>query len=1203
MADGQYTEQITLTAQDAGASAVMQQAISKLAQIDEQLVSLSASGKAAGEAVAAGAATASSGVAAEGAATATTTKLLSDMNMAGGSAARMFNALGIEAAGAAARVEAFTGVLDSMGGLAPEIVAIGAAIIAVGSAFTFFKDGVVDAEALQQSMQRLHAVVDEQGQSWSVASDEIKKFIETESMATGTPETQLADSFAQLAGRIHDVHDAQVIMRVAEEESIATGKGLEEITTALLEAESGRGQTLAMLDPRLKTMIHDHADLHSILTVLHQDNEKALEDSNSAAMSWARGKVALEEMGESIGGMLLPAMQYLGEAFIGAIKVAEDFGHAIGTGISGAAMIFVDSAMAIVHSSEMIGDALKLDFKDAAMQGGLALGSLKSGMDDLKNATIGWLPAFGKGMSDMFHMHQIGHGIVNQAIYEHNHAMSNFTLDNNPTVGYGKTGAKGKKGSALVTMPVEDAFANETRATVGSADEQVKALDPLVRLKNRLATQEEALTRAMKMSTTQSEYDAKQTELKNKLIADALTYEKALNEAVVQGTAAQKRDVETVNSSKDSYDQARMKLNAFNAAHADGTKLSETDKKTQKELQQAVKDTQKAHEDAKKALDHVNTSLSQHITQLDAARKKYHDLKDAADETIPDLQRKWDDFLHKQQQQDAEELATWDMTNAQKAAFYQQMVDSVKIIDQQSLQDREGYEHKYNQAVLGMLKDQENAHKKFVDDAEKMTSTFLDDMLVQHKSFKDSFKTIWDDIVKIFIQDVAKMIVESELFKNIFGNLAPGFGGGASFNPLSLMSLAGAGGGGAFSGSANGIIASVASQGTLADGLIGVPGSVANSALNINVAGTSPSLSTLFGPSTGGLSAGGALMIGGAAFGLGSMIGGMEGAGTGAQSTHSLWGGVGGVAGAAAGGLGALMLGLGGGAFGGLGAGLAMLTPAGWAMLAGGAILGSVLGGQLGPHWAPGTYPDRDPNTQQSWGQDNANLWGAGVGMNAGNLMNANGQQFSMDPTLAQQTGNMGLLQYLGQYIQQNPDQAKQVLGASLVSIFQGEDVATPIPNGKNGILDLANGQQIDWQTLYGDAMQAMQKVQGNGAAGGGAPVFTLNRLYPDYNLAVVKDSSGNPVIVGGGNPRHTGPEPVAPGGGSGPGDGPGHGHFGNPKHAIHIDLRGAQLVGPGGLEDVAQTLATALRMLNNGELPGSYVNTATARSRNGEWQ
>lgn len=168
-------------------------------------------------------------------------------------------------------------------------------------------------------------------------------------------------------------------------------------------------------------------------------------------------------------------------------------------------------------------------------------------------------------------------------------------------------------------------------------------------------------------------------------------------------------------------------------------------------------------------------------------------------------------------------------------------------------------------------------------------------------------------------------------------------------------------------------------------------------------------------------------------------------------------------------------------------------------------------------HDNPALMPDKY-NTG-SWGQDNANLFGAGF--NGENPMHANGQSFTMDPTLAQATGGLGLLQYIGKWIDDNPDKAKDTLG-DLYHIFKGENVPVPIPSGKNGTLNLANGVSMNWQEMYGDAMQAMSDIQAiNGQQntqpivgftqmGGGSGFFPYSWNTPGYDIY---NGQNNPTI------------------------------------------------------------------------------------------
>lgn len=208
--------------------------------------------------------------------------------------------------------------------------------------------------------------------------------------------------------------------------------------------------------------------------------------------------------------------------------------------------------------------------------------------------------------------------------------------------------------------------------------------------------------------------------------------------------------------------------------------------------------------------------------------------------------------------------------------------------------------------------------------------------------------------------------------------------------------------------------------------------------------------------------------------------------------------------------------GFGNAVMGGLTGGLGVLASTGNPALAAGVGFFDFLSGAF-HHDNPALMPDKY-NTG-SWGQDNANLFGAGF--NGENPMHANGQSFTMDPTLAQATGGLGLLQYIGKWIDDNPDKAKDTLG-DLYHIFKGENVPVPIPSGKNGTLNLANGVSMNWQELYGDAMQAMSDIQAiNGQQntqpivgftqmGGGSGFFPYSWNTPGYDIY---NGQNNPTI------------------------------------------------------------------------------------------
>jgi hypothetical protein len=168
-----------------------------------------------------------------------------------------------------------------------------------------------------------------------------------------------------------------------------------------------------------------------------------------------------------------------------------------------------------------------------------------------------------------------------------------------------------------------------------------------------------------------------------------------------------------------------------------------------------------------------------------------------------------------------------------------------------------------------------------------------------------------------------------------------------------------------------------------------------------------------------------------------------------------------------------------------------------------------------------GPKPANEPDIYQTgtWGQDNANLWGAGTGQFANTPMNANGQQFAMSSSLSQQTGGLGLLQYIASYMQQGGT----ALPAQLAAAFKGlNTTGTDITSGKNGNLTLANGQTFNYNTLYQMAMQAFTAIQNAGgllSAASGDLSNSATAIGYAVNGATVTADNGMTIIPGSSTP------------------------------------------------------------------------------------
>jgi len=155
-----------------------------------------------------------------------------------------------------------------------------------------------------------------------------------------------------------------------------------------------------------------------------------------------------------------------------------------------------------------------------------------------------------------------------------------------------------------------------------------------------------------------------------------------------------------------------------------------------------------------------------------------------------------------------------------------------------------------------------------------------------------------------------------------------------------------------------------------------------------------------------------------------------------------------------------------------------------------GSFAGEIIGGMFGPHYTDNKNPDIT-NAQingEDYGQAMANLQGSGI--NGSAMMTANNKQYTAQ-------GSDDFLQQISAYIAQGG----KGLSAALLKEFTG---ATSITGGKNGILDLANGVNEQWQQLVNDANTAMAAITASGSNTAntmqsllsGATNFDVTRLF-----------------------------------------------------------------------------------------------------------
>ncbi len=421
-----------------------------------------------------------------------------------------------------------------------------------------------------------------------------------------------------------------------------------------------------------------------------------------------------------------------------------------------------------------------------------------------------------------------------------------------------------------------------------------------------------------------------------------------------------------------------------------------------------------------------------------------------------------------------------------------------------------------------MWTEQAKKHETFIKDWQTREAGWIDGIITGQKSLKDTLKNIWNTIVADFGKMIADMIVKSAMFKTLNNSI------------FSFLT----GGGGGKGGPVGGALGALS--------LLGA---------GKNDGGTG----LMFQPSPAGAHGGTGAAVGGS--GLMSFLPGI-GVGLGGALLGRQIGGIGGAA----------MGGLSGAA----GAAMAMHTglfaagPIGIGAAAIGAILGSGL--FKGPNWGPpSNYPDRSDT--QNFGQTVANLQGQ---------MGANGRQFTESAAASKMAGGLTQIQAVEKLLAGGkPTWMSETDYAGLVAMFGkteggklnfGQHIGEEWVTGSEGV----SGQHFTYQELGDAATKTLEAAQKLGpaadklAAAAAAhqalvdalktPSFHLSRTYRDMNL-----DSLTPDQISGGDASLNGIRGI---GG---------------QRAPLVDMRGATIVGPGGVNEAAAVISKAMYANQNG--------------------
>lgn len=180
-----------------------------------------------------------------------------------------------------------------------------AASAAAYAAFNFAKAAIEDEKAaalLATSLKNTTKATDAQ-----IAATE--DWISKTALATGVADDDLRPALGQIARATKDVTKAQKLLGTALNISAATGKPLAVTAKAVSQAYSGQFGALKKLSPELAKLIKGGADADQVFAALDKTFKGAAETAaNTTAGKFQRFQIAVDELKEGIGALLLPVL-------------------------------------------------------------------------------------------------------------------------------------------------------------------------------------------------------------------------------------------------------------------------------------------------------------------------------------------------------------------------------------------------------------------------------------------------------------------------------------------------------------------------------------------------------------------------------------------------------------------------------------------------------------------------------------------------------------------------------------------------------------------------------------------------------------------------------------------------------------------------------------------------------------------------------
>jgi hypothetical protein len=184
--------------------------------------------------------------------------------------------------------------------------------VAGTAALAFAADAVKAAAQDALAQEKLAETIKATTNATAAQIAGVEDYITTTSIAVGITDDELRPAFSRLVRSTKDTEEAQRLLNLALDLSVAAGKPVETVANALGRAYDGNTAALGKLGLGLDANLLKSKDNEAIITSLEATYGRFAEGAaETAAVKFERIRIATDEAKESIGAALLPVVEQL----------------------------------------------------------------------------------------------------------------------------------------------------------------------------------------------------------------------------------------------------------------------------------------------------------------------------------------------------------------------------------------------------------------------------------------------------------------------------------------------------------------------------------------------------------------------------------------------------------------------------------------------------------------------------------------------------------------------------------------------------------------------------------------------------------------------------------------------------------------------------------------------------------------------------